>query len=166
MKKTMLIALLAVVLVHVGARPASAQAGIIRWIAKLSGPGGFVGPGYEFFPLCFGKKNGVTRLGPLNPAAITDDRVFAADLNCRGFQRDGRLLLGGFQVAHMTGGNNQQYDSSVAESFTDRVEAILVMEQPTWASATPPSTSASAQDLFVSTACQRSHSTTRSITCG
>jgi hypothetical protein len=126
MKKTTLIALLAVVLMHVSARPASAQSGIIRWIAKLSGPGGFVGPGYEFFPLCYGTRNGVSRLRPVNSEVI-GTKAFDTDLNCRGFQRDGRLLMGGFQVAYMTGANNQQYDASVPESFTDRVEALLVM---------------------------------------
>ena len=128
MKKTMAIALLAVVFVHVCAREASAQAGIIRWIAKLSGPGGFTGVGYEFFPLCYGKKNGISRLDPrVDREEIAAPRAFAVDLNCRSFQRDGRLLIGGFQVAHLSGENNQQYDSSIQESFTDRVEGILFM---------------------------------------
>ena len=92
--------------------------GIIRWIAKLSGPGGFTGFGYEFFPLCYGKKNGVTRLGTVT-SEVSDSRAFAADLNCRGFHRDGRLLMGGFQVAHLKGANNLQYDDSVPRSFTE-----------------------------------------------
>ena len=67
MKKTVLIALLAVVLVHVCERPASAQAGIIRWIAKLSGPGPLEAYGYELYPLCFGKKIG-RQLAPVGHA--------------------------------------------------------------------------------------------------
>lgn len=126
MKKTVFIALIALAFVHVCAREASAQAGIIRWIAKLSGPGGFTGFGYEFFPLCYGKKNGVTRLGTVT-SEVGDSRAFAADLNCRGFHRDGRLLMGGFQVVHLKGANNLQYDDSVPRSFTESVEAILVM---------------------------------------
>ena len=99
MKKTVFIALIALAFVHVCAREASAQAGIIRWIAKLSGPGGFTGFGYEFFPLCYGKKNGVTRLGTRGRRkSATAERSRGSELHADS-HRDGRLLMGGFQVA-------------------------------------------------------------------
>lgn len=127
MKKTVLIALLAVVLVHVGARPASAQAGIIRWIAKLSGPGPLKAYGYELYPFCFGKKSGLTRAGGDKAPTKTPREIDAApfepafDLNCRSFSPNSPLLKIGFQGANFSGDNTLKYDASVPASLTDTV---------------------------------------------
>ena len=126
MKRVLPIVFFALGCVLVAAQPAVAQSGIIRWIEKLSGPGDFVGVGYEFFPLCYGHKSGLVRSTD-QVQTVNDDRAFAADLNCRSFRRDGHLVIAGFQVANLWGKNNLTYDSSVSDSFTETVEAMLVM---------------------------------------
>jgi len=128
MKKAVLIALIAVAFVHLCAREASAQTGIIRWIAKLSGPGPLEAYGYELYPLCVGKKTGRTRAGgqPMERSQI-DAQPFAPDfdLNCRSFSREHPLVKIGFQMADFRGDNGLEYDPSVPESLSDTVHGKI-----------------------------------------
>jgi hypothetical protein len=128
MKRILPMTLLAVVFGLVGARPADAQSGIIRWIEKLSGPGPLKAYGYELYPFCVGKNTQWTRGGrePLSPASI-DNQPYEVglDLNCRAFSRNHRLAKIGFQVADFWGDNQLEYDASVPDSLTDTVHGKI-----------------------------------------
>jgi hypothetical protein len=128
MRKPVFIVLVAIVLGLLIAPDAAAQAGIVRWIAKLSGPGPIEAYGYELYPLCVGKKTGRTRAGgqPMERGQI-DAQPFGPDfdLNCRSFSRDHPLVKIGFQMADFRGDNQLEYDPSVPESLTDTVRGKL-----------------------------------------
>jgi hypothetical protein len=129
MKRAVLITLLTVICGHVSARPAIAQAGVIRWLEKLSGPGPLEAYGYELYPLCYGKNTGRSRSGrePIKEPAEIDKQPFAPgfDLNCRGFSRDHVLVKFGFQIADFHGKNQLEYDPSVPASLTDSVKGKI-----------------------------------------
>lgn len=103
---------------------AHAQAGFIRWLEKLSGPGPFVGGGLEIYGLCYAaEKDSID--GP-EPAA-TQPRNWFFDVNCARAARDRQRLTIGIQFAKMTGDNDLLYDESVPENLRDSVSATTLM---------------------------------------
>ena len=125
MKKAVLIGLLALACGLVPAKPADAQAGFIRWLEKLSGPGPFVGAGLEIYGLCYGVEK---------PSAIAQDnsgeqpRTFFWDVNCGKAARDRQRLTVGVQFSKMWGDNNLQYDeAAVPANLRDTVGATVFL---------------------------------------
>jgi hypothetical protein len=123
MKKAVIVGLLALACGLVPA-PASAQAGFIRWLEKLSGPGPFVGGGLEIYGLCYGAEK-ASISAPEPPG--TEPRRWFFDVNCARAARDRQRLTIGVQFAKMVGNNNLQYDESVPENFRDTVGATAFL---------------------------------------
>jgi hypothetical protein len=124
MKRTVLIGLVMLACGLVPARPASAQAGFIRWLEKLSGPGPFVGGGFEINGLCFGaEKDAVAAPDP--PAS--QPRGWFWDVNCARAARNRQRLTVGVQFAKLTGDNNLQYDETVPGDLRDNVTATVFL---------------------------------------
>lgn len=128
MKRLVLIALATLALGLVPARPAAAQAGFVRWLEKLSGPGPFVGAGLEIYGLCYG----VEKALPTDPE-VTERAAAAAgpqwffDPNCGRAARDQRRLTVGVQLSKLVGDNGLQYDDSVPAKLHDTVGASIFM---------------------------------------
>jgi hypothetical protein len=121
MKKLVVIGLLALASSLVAARPASAQAGFIRWLEKLSGPGPFVGAGLEVYGLCYG-------LRVADPGETPDpNRKWFWDGNCRRASRDQQRLTVGVQFSKLVGDNGLLYDETVPEDLRDSVGATLFL---------------------------------------
>ena len=128
MKRLAVVAFAVLGLVFVPARSANAQAGFVRWLEKLSGPGPFVGPGIEIYGLCYG---GIKAL-PTDPDASERTegkapRSWFFDPNCGRAARDqGRLTIG-VQLSKLFGDNGLQYDESVPARLHDTVGASIFM---------------------------------------
>lgn len=127
MKRVLFLALVVLGLALIPARPASAQAGFIRWLEKLSGPGPFVGAGIEIYGLCYGAEKALaTDPDPVERADNTGARWFF-DPNCGRAARDQRRLTIGVQLSRLVGDNGLQYDESVPAKLHDTVGASIFM---------------------------------------
>lgn len=124
MKRLILIALAAFALSLASARPASAQAGFIRWLEKLSGPGPFVGGGLELYGLCYGGEKASVLDAD---ASATGKSKWFWDSNCGRAARDRQRLTVGVQLSKMLGDNGLQYDESVPADRHDTVGASLFL---------------------------------------
>jgi hypothetical protein len=127
MKKAALIGVLALAWTIVPARPAEAQAGFIRWLEKLSGPGPFVGAGFELYGYCYGvKKEDPTSPDP--SAESPANREFFWDVNCGRAARNSQRLTFGVQFSRLWGNNNLQYDeAAVPADQRDTVGATVFL---------------------------------------
>lgn len=108
------------------ARPASAQAGFVRWLEKLSGPGPFVGAGIEIYGLCYGAEKALAT----DPETVERSSATARwffDPNCGRAARDQRRLTVGVQLSRLVGDNGLQYDDSVPVKLHDTVGASIFM---------------------------------------
>jgi hypothetical protein len=124
MKHAAIVLFAATVCSLVPVRPAEAQAGFIRWLERLSGPGPFVGGGVEVYALCYG----VRKDQPVDPDASGDRAAsWFFDANCGRAARDRRRVTIGAQWARLAGNNTLQYDASVPAALTDRVSATLFL---------------------------------------
>jgi hypothetical protein len=124
MRQSVVIGFFALTCALVSARPADAQAGFIRWLEKLSGPGPFVGAGLEIYGLCYAaEKDSITAPEP----AATEPRRWFFDVNCARAARDRQRLTIGVQFSKMIGDNNLQYDASVPDDLHDTVGATALL---------------------------------------
>jgi hypothetical protein len=128
MKKAVLIGLLTLACGLVPARPAEAQAGFIRWLEKLSGPGPFYGAGFDLYGFCYGVKK-ETSLTPdfTEDALTTQQRRWFFDVNCGKANRTSKRLTVGVQFSKLWGDNNLQYDPAVPEDQRDTVAATIFL---------------------------------------
>lgn len=125
MKKAVLIGLLACACGLVPARPANAQAGFIRWLEKLSGPGPFVGTGIEIYGLCYGAEKATVAA---QDSSAAEAKTWFWDVNCARSARDRQRITVGVQFAKMWGNNNLQYDEeAVPENLRDTVGATVLL---------------------------------------
>jgi hypothetical protein len=129
MKKVVLVGLLALACGLVPARPADAQAGFIRWLEKLSGPGPFYGAGFELYGLCYGvEKNSSIQADPPPEEAFKRSRDWFWDVNCGKAARNRQRLTVGVQFSKLWGDNNLQYDeTAVPEDQRDTVGATIFL---------------------------------------
>ena len=124
MRKALLIGFATLVCGLVPARPADAQAGFIRWLEKLSGPGPFVGAGLEIYGLCYAAEK--DSIGAPEPLA-TEPRRWFFDVNCARAARDRQRLTIGVQFSKMIGDNNLLYDPSLPDDLHDTVGATALL---------------------------------------
>ena len=119
MKNVVCIGLIAFAWGLVDARPAFGQAGVIRWIEKLSGPGPFFGAGFEIYGLCYAaEKDSIEAADP----EATTRRTWFFDPNCARAARDRQRLTVGVQWSKLFGDNDLQYDElAVPEDQRDGV---------------------------------------------
>ncbi len=124
MRQAVVIGLFTLACGLVPARPAEAQAGFIRWLEKLSGPGPFVGVGLEIYGLCYAaEKDSITAPEP----AAAEPRRWFFDVNCARAARDRQRLTIGVQFSKMIGDNELQYDPSVPDDLHDTVGATAFL---------------------------------------
>jgi len=128
MKKAVLIGLLALACGLIPAPPAEAQAGFIRWLEKLSGPGPFYGGGFELYGFCYGKKKDDSIAPDFTGDALSASKPqWFFDVNCGKANRTSKRLTVGVQFSKLWGDNNLQYDASVPEEQRDTVAATIFL---------------------------------------
>jgi hypothetical protein len=128
MKRLVLIGLAALAFGLVPARPAEAQAGFIRWLEKLSGPGHFWGAGAEVYGLCVGHQK--SEPAAENSTAAPNASVFAS-LNCGKAATNRVVLKIGGHYSGQRGNNNLTTDDpdDITTSNTGMVTADLAVHQ-------------------------------------
>ena len=130
MKKAVLIGLLALACGLVPVRPAEAQAGFIRWLEKLSGPGPFYGPGFDLYGFCYGIKKNSSIDYDLTDEQLRTNTYAPSwfwNVNCGKANRTSRRLTIGVQDPKLWGDNNLEYDATVPEDQRDTVTATIFL---------------------------------------